>query len=240
MANIDINNLTVAFAVSNSKEYVIALDHISTSFKHGSINVILGGSGSGKTTLLNAILGNVLINGDILVNGVSTKKADVTDLNISYVSQDFALYPQYNAYDNIAFPLKMNAIPGDEIKSRVTRIASLFGISDILNRLPKTMSIGQKQRVALARAFIKRSDIYLFDEPFSNLDVQIANEIKEVLRKAIKLYNATAIFVSHDSKDAFILGDKLVILNEGKIIFDGNPEDALKEKDENIISLFKE
>lgn len=240
MANIDINNLTVAYEVANSKECVLALDHINANFKHGSINVILGESGSGKTTLLNAILGNVLINGDILINGVSTKKKDITDFNVSYVSQDFALYPQYNAYDNIAFPLKMHAIPAEEIKSRVNRVASLFGISDILGRLPKAMSIGQKQRVALARAFVRRSDIYLFDEPFSNLDAVIANEIKLVLQKAIKLYNATAIFVTHNSKDAFILGDKLLILKEGKIIYDGVPENVLQETSSDIISLFRE
>lgn len=236
MANIRIENLKVKFQ-QKSGEIVTAINDISLTFKHGEFSVILGNSGGGKTTLLHSIIGSVLINGHIYINDLDSEHMDIAQKNISYVSQDFALYPHLNVYENIAFPLSVISIDDDEIKTRVIEISEKMGIRELLNRSPKELSIGQKQRVALARALIKRSDIYLFDEPFSNIDPKKADEIKILLKSLLKELDATAIFVTHNIEDVFLLADHIFIIEDGVLLFDGTAEE-LKNSDSALLKPY--
>jgi len=231
MANIKIENLRVKFQ-QKSGEIITAIDDLSTTFKHGDFSVVLGNSGGGKTTLLHSIIGSVLINGHIYINDLDTEKLDIASRNISYVSQDFSLYPHMTVYENIAFPLSVISIDEDEIKSRVFEIAEKLGIKELVNRLPKELSIGQKQRVALARALIKRSDIYLFDEPFSNIDPKKANDIKVLLKKVLKELDATVLFVTHNVEDVFLLADTIYIIEDGKLLFKGTVDELTNNNSE--------
>lgn len=238
MANIKVENLTVKFQLAKNKSIITALDKFSATFENGKISVILGKSGSGKSTLLKSIIGSVLINGNIYINGVDSEKMSIQEKNMSYVSQEFGLYPQMSVYDNIAFPLTMIKAPVDEIETRVKEIAATLGIERFLSRKPKELSIGQRQKVAFARAFIKKSDIYLFDEPFSNLDKPIADELRILLKDLIKSQDATVIIVTHESTDVFRLADRAYILEEGKLIFEGTPKQIINCKDKRVRGYF--
>ncbi len=236
MASIVLEGLTVKFETKGGK-IVTALDHVDTTFPHGAFSVVLGNSGGGKTTLLRSIIGSVLINGKILINGVDNEKLSIQEKNISYVSQEFSLYPHMSVYENIAFPLSAIGAGQDEIKSRVFDMANKLGISDLLNRQPKQLSIGQKQRVALARALIKRSDIYLFDEPFSNVDKAKSDQIKPLLKKVLSEMDATVIYVTHEVEDVYLLSDRVYIIENGKLIYDGSL-DKLREDKSDVLAPY--
>jgi len=234
MANIRIEGLRVKFQ-QKSGEIVTALNNVSMTFKHGEFSVILGNSGGGKTTLLHSIIGSVLINGHIYINDIDTEKLDVASKNISYVSQEFSLYPHMTIYENIAFPLSCIGVDENETKMRVIEISKKLGVEELLNRLPKELSIGQKQRVALARSLIKRSDIYLFDEPFSNIDIKKSEELKKLLKQTLKELDATVLFVTHSVEDAFLLADTIYIIEDGELLFSG----TMKELQANNSDLLK-
>lgn len=238
MSNINVKELTVKYELANNKSIITSLDNFSHEFKHGTITVVLGESGSGKTTLLKSIIGSILINGKILINGIDSETLSIRDKSISYVSQEFALYPSMSVFDNIAFPLSLIKASPKEIEKRVKEMASFLGIEAFLSRKPKELSIGQRQKVAFARALVKRSDIYLFDEPFSNLDKQIVEEIRPLLKNALKSMDATAILVTHESSDVFKLADEVIILEEGKLIFSGSIDDVFKSADEKVKAYF--
>lgn len=221
MANIVLDTLRIKYQ-DKKGNIVTALNDVTTTFKHGEFSVILGNSGGGKTTLLKAIIGELLINGKIFINGVDSEKLNVQDKNISYVSQDFALYPHLTVYENIAFPLSVLNIKQEEIKERVFQISEELDLTSLLNRMPKELSIGQKQKVTLARALIKKSDIYLFDEPFSNIDKEAATKLKLILKKLTKENDSTVLFVSHDTSDAYLLADRIFIIEEGLLVFEGD------------------
>lgn len=239
MSNIKLENVTIKFQNKKDTAIITAVDHLSCLFSHGEVSVILGASGCGKTTILNAILGNVLINGSIYINDQDIKNMSIKEKNVSYVSQEFALYPHMTVFENIAFPLQLLKVDREEKKTRVEAVAKDLGILDLLSRLPRELSIGQRQRVALARALIKKSDIYLFDEPFSNVDKKISEEIKVLLKAFLKKNDSTAIFVSHETSDAFLLADQVFVLEDGKLLFNGTPKDILDNKNPAIEPYFK-
>ena len=142
-------------------------------------------------------------------------------------------------FNNIAFPLKVSHTPSDEIRERVAEVADMMQISHCLARKPRELSIGQAQRVAIARAIIKRSIVYLMDEPFSNLDKTLLQELTAELKQIFTRLNATVIFVSHDINEAFAMADRIYVMHEGKIILEGEPRKILDSKDERVIKLIK-
>lgn len=196
------------------------LNHFDCLFLPGKINVILGSSGSGKSTLLRLIAGlENKYKGDILFDGCEMRGVPPNDRNIGYVTQNFTLYPHMCVFDIIAHPLKMTSCRKEEIIDRVYSISKDLGIFPLLSRRPKELSLGQKQRVAIARAIVKRPEIALLDEPLSNLDEENRAEIRRLIYHTLKKIDATAIYVTHQLKEATSVGERIFLLEEGKIVY---------------------
>lgn len=238
MPEIVIKNLTVKFEVGRNHQIITALDKLSTTFHNGKINVIIGISGSGKTTLLRSLIGSVLINGSITFDGIDIEPVPTAHRNISYVSQEYTLLPNNTIFENIAFPLTLTNATNEEITERVYTIARKLGIEECLTRRPRHLSAGQRQRAALAKALIKHSDLYLFDEPFANLDEKIATELRRELRNLLISYNATTIFVTHKISEAMAIADYMYVIEDGKVIEEGLPKDVYNSKKKVVREYF--
>lgn len=216
------------FCVSyrNKKEVVPVLRDFSLRLAQGELLVILGPSGCGKTTLLKTIAGIVPYDsGKMHISGIDAEKLSIKNRNLAYVSQNYVTYSFLSVYNNIALPLKAQKIPLDEIERRVLAISKKLGIEYLLSRKPKVLSGGQQQRVALAKALIKNPDIYLFDEPFSNLDPKMRVELRKLLKQIKDEYNTSMIFVTHDVNDALYLADRVLIMEEGEIYHELTPSE---------------
>ena len=243
MPNININNLTVKYIDKNKTE-TIALDNFSSTFEDEKINVIVGFSGSGKTTLLNAVAGllNYLttdVTGDIYFDDKDISDVDTKDRNISYVSQEFSVYPHMTIYDNIAFPLYYLKWDRGRIDEAVKSVARDLDIYHCLTRKPKHISYGQAQRASLARSIVKKPSLLLLDEPLSNVDETSRQSIRKLIKETVKKYNITVLYVTHNFTDAMYLADKLFVLNDGKLEISGSPIDVYNS-DSEIIKYMKE
>ncbi|MBO6280630.1 MAG: ABC transporter ATP-binding protein [Bacilli bacterium] len=236
MPKLTIENLKVIYNNKKGQE-TIALDGFSYSFNEGSLHAIIGFSGCGKTTLLRAILGFVDYQGKILFDNVDAIDLTTQERNISYVSQQYILYPHLTIFDNIASPLKIAKAPKEEIKERVKAVAQYLGIEHCLTRKPRHLSGGQQQKVALARAIIKKSQLYLFDEPLSNFDKQGRSEVRLMIKKFIKENNVTALYVTHDFQEAMTIADNIVVINNGKVIASGSPKEIYESKNPIVNQL---
>lgn len=240
MPDVIVKNLTVSYQ-NIKKVKVTVIDNLSVTFPNGKISVIIGASGGGKTTLLKAISGiQQMDSGDILFDDVVVNYLPPKDRNISYVNQELVLYPKMNVFHNIAFPLEVQGVPVDEIRQRVNDVAELFGLIPLLTRKIKELSIGQAQRVLLAKAMIKKPTLFLFDEPFSNLDKPLSHKLTQELRKIFTKNEDTVIFISHDINDALAIADCIYVMEEGKIIESGDPRVVLKSKNERVKGYFKD
>ena len=229
----------LSFSYKKKNENIKVLDDISFNFESNKVHVILGKSGSGKTTLLKCISGLLDYKGSIFFDDVPVDQVPVNQRKIGYVSQEFALYPHFDIFASISYPLKINGTDIDEIKRRVNEITLDLGINEILSRKPKQISIGQAQRAALARALIKRPSICLFDEPLSNVDALNRQEIRFYLKKVLNKYNITSVYVTHDLKEATAIADYIYLLDEGKIVASGNVNDILFSKNKLVLEFFE-
>jgi multiple sugar transport system ATP-binding protein len=218
---------------------VRAVDGIDLSAKEGEFLVLLGPSGCGKTTLMRMIAGLEQPSaGDVLING-----AVVTDLpprarNIAMVFQSYALYPHLTIYKNIAFPLRAVGMRKDSIRKKVEWAASLFGISHLLERKPRQLSGGERQRVALARAVVREPVAFLLDEPLSNLDAKLRNSARDELKQFQRRLGTTTIYVTHDQAEAMGLGDRIAVLNHGKVCQVGTPEEIYRRPANIFVATF--
>ena len=219
------------------RDIIVAVDEVSFSFHSGKINVLIGFSGCGKTSILNAISGRILYDGELFFDEKNAQEIAVKDRNISYVSQDFVLYPHMTVYDNVAYPLKLLKLPREDIDLRVRELCDEVDISYLLTRRPKYLSIGQQQRVAIARAFAKKPEIILLDEPLSNLDKETSEDIRRLIKELVKENKSTCIYVSHDINDALNLADSIFVMDKGKIVGEFTPKQFLDSKDPVIESL---
>lgn len=202
--------------IHKSYDGKVILDGISLDINDGEIVSILGPSGSGKTTLLNAILGLTEIDGGrIVFDGKDLTGVPMKDRGFNIVFQDYALFPNLNAYENIVYGLrnKPNISTPDEVKELI----ELLGLKEHLNKRIDQLSGGQKQRVALARTLVMKPKILLLDEPLSALDGVIKESIKERIQLIAKQYHLTTIIVTHDPEEALTLSDKVLIINKGQI-----------------------
>lgn len=235
MSSIQLKDVSIYYR--NRGQIVIAIDELSLTFHAQKTNVLIGYSGCGKTSILNAISGYILFDGEIYLDGQNILDIPVQKRNISYVNQDFVLYPHLTIYDNIAYPLKLLKLPRDQIDIRVRELAERLDIVHLLTRKPKYLSIGQQQRVAIARAFAKKPDIILMDEPLSNLDKETSDEIKRYIKSLLEETKATCIYVSHNITDALFLADTIFVLNEGRLVGEYTPKEFLKCDDEIVSKL---
>ena len=204
-----------------AKQYqkgVYAVDDVTLEVNDREFMVLVGPSGCGKSTLLRMIAGlEEADQGDILIGGRRVNDVAPKDRNIAMVFQDYALYPHMSAFDNIAFSLKLRKTPKAEIRSRVDEVAALLGLGALLDRKPKDLSGGERQRVALGRAIIRRPEVFLFDEPLSNLDARLRGEMRIELQKLQRRLNTTMIYVTHDQMEAMTMGHRIAVLSRGRL-----------------------
>ena len=237
---ITIKNLFVKYEKTYHNPEVVAIHDLSMEMAKGSFNVIVGPSGCGKTTLLKAIAGLINYQGKILVDDIDFDKVHPSDRNLAYISQDYALYPHMKVFDNIAFPLKARGAKKKEIVQIVDEIATLLEIKFLYTRKIKELSGGQKQRVALARALVKKPDIYLFDEPLSNISEDHRVKEKKLIKECVEKYQSTAIYVTHNISEALSLADQIFVMDEGNVVCSGTPKQILESNNELVKELFKE
>ena len=219
----------------DKKEYILALDKLSFQILPGELFVVVGPSGSGKSTLLRCILGMCeYVEGQLHIGGVSVDEFDVRHGNVGYVSQEYALYPTMTVYENIASPLRIMHTEQEETDRRVKKIAQMLEIDWLLTRLPRQLSGGQQQRVVIARALVKNPGVVLLDEPFSNVDPVLRNEMLHLIKKLHKIYGNTMVYVTHSIDEAVALADRILVLDEGCVAALGTPEQicALEEYSE--------
>ena len=219
MPKITINNLTHIYIDKKTNTGVAPIHNLTTTIKNNSFTVIIGASGSGKTTLLKLLTGLLRpYEGSIYFDNNDVTNVDANDRNLSYISQEFALYPHYTVFDNIAYPLKIAKVPSEEIRLRVNSVLELLELTEYQARKPKHLSIGQRQRVAIARALIKRPSLILFDEPFSNLDEPLRKELITLLADIKSKFSTTFIYVTHRLDEIKFVGTDLLILDNGVIV----------------------
>jgi len=218
MASIILQNISKWFS-SNQ-----VIKNVNLNIKDGEFVVFVGPSGCGKSTLLRIISGLEDLNeGTVLIDDLDVTDKIPYDRGLSMVFQSYALYPHMNVFDNIGFSLKTSGVNSDILKNKVGEVAKILQLEDLLHRLPKQLSGGQKQRVAIGRAIIRKPKAFLFDEPLSNLDAALRVEMRLEISKLHKELGITTIYVTHDQVEAMTLADKIVVLNEGKIIQIGSP-----------------
>jgi len=198
---------------------VKAVDDVSLDIKDKEFITLLGPSGCGKTTTLRLIAGlETLTRGDIYIGDRLVNDLPPKDRDIAMVFQSYALYPHMSVYDNIAFPLKIRKLPKEEIDRKVSYAAELLGISRLLKRKPKELSGGERQRVALGRAIVRNPQVFLMDEPLSNLDAKLRVYMRAELIRLQKMLATTLIYVTHDQVEAMTMSNRIAIMNHGKLI----------------------
>ena len=206
---------------------VHAVDHISMEIAAGEFVTLLGPSGCGKTTTLRMIAGfEKPTCGDILLGGESIKHLSPDRRDTAMVFQTYALFPNLNIYDNIAYGLKIKKLSGAEIRNKVMGILEMTGLTGLEKRHTNEISGGQQQRVALARALVMEPGVLLFDEPLSNLDAKLRIAMRTEIRKIQRNVGITAVYVTHDQAEAMSMSDRIVILKDGKIEQMGSPEEV--------------
>ena len=213
---------------------VEVLKDINLNIGNQKFVVLLGPSGCGKTTLLRMTAGlETISSGEISIGGDIINNIHPRDRDIAMVFQNYALYPQMNVFDNIAFSLQIRKMASQEIKQKVEWAASVLNLTDFLNRTPKELSGGQRQRVAMGRALVRDPKVFLFDEPLSNLDAKLRAHMRLEIRKLHNQQNATTIYVTHDQIEAMTMADEIVIMNNGIIEQIATPNE-IYEKPNNL------
>ena len=216
MARVRLENVRKVYGVE--AQAFVAVHGADLEVRDGELLVLVGPSGCGKSTLLRMIAGLETISegrlsiGDRVVNDVPPK-----DRDIAMVFQNYALYPHMTVYENLAFGLKLRKLPGDEIDRRVREAGAILELAEILDRRPRQLSGGQRQRVALGRAIVRQPAVFLFDEPLSNLDAKLRVQTRGEIARLHRRLGATMIYVTHDQVEAMTLGERIVVLNEGRI-----------------------
>jgi multiple sugar transport system ATP-binding protein len=201
-----------------------AVKGVSLEIKEKEFVVLVGPSGCGKTTTLRMVAGlESITEGDILIGNTVVNELPPMDRDIAMVFQNYALYPHMSVFDNMAFGLKMRKFAKAEIQQRVKHAADILGIQDHLHRKPRQLSGGQRQRVALGRAIVRNPQVFLFDEPLSNLDAKLRVQMRVELKKLHQRLATTSIYVTHDQVEAMTLGDRVVVMKDGLIQQVGEP-----------------
>jgi multiple sugar transport system ATP-binding protein len=218
---------------------VHAVDGVDLLTRDGEFLVLLGPSGCGKTTLLRMIAGfEAPTQGQVLIGGDVVNDLPPRARKIAMVFQSYALYPHMTVYKNIAFPLKAQHVSKSAIGPKVEWAASLFGIDRLLSRKPRELSGGERQRVALARALVREPDVFLLDEPLSNLDAQLRASARDELQQFQRRIGTTTIYVTHDQVEAMGLGDRIVVMRSGTVRQIGTPQEIYHEPADTFVARF--
>ncbi|MGB9721375.1 MAG: ABC transporter ATP-binding protein [bacterium] len=218
---------------------IIAVQDINFTVNDREFVVLLGPSGCGKTTILRLIAGLEQISqGEIFIDNRCVNELSPDKRDVAMVFQNYALYPHMTVFENMAFGLKVRKIPKSEIEQRVLRAADILGLRDLVNRKPRQLSGGQRQRVALGRAIVRNPKLFLFDEPLSNLDAKLRVHMRSELSRLHRKLNATTIYVTHDQIEAMTLGEKVIVLNNGRIQQISDPITLYKKPANKFVAGF--
>ena len=215
------------------------LNNINFQVDAGEFIVLVGASGCGKSTLLRLIAGlEKCDSGRIFIDGKDISSLPPAERDIAMVFQNYALYPHLSVYDNMAFGLRQRKVSETNIKSKIDSTAGMLQINNLLNRKPKALSGGQRQRVALGRAMVRDPKVFLFDEPLSNLDAQLRQEMRKEIKKLHKLLNTTMIYVTHDQTEAMTMGDRVAIMKNGVIEQIESPDKVYDKPKNQFVASF--
>ena len=212
---------------------------VDLQIDNGEFCVFVGPSGCGKSTLLRMVAGlEDTTDGAIQIGGRDVTHLDPADRGVAMVFQTYALYPHMTVAENMGFGLKMNGHPKAQIKAKVDEAARILKLGDYLGRKPKALSGGQRQRVAIGRAIVRGPEVFLFDEPLSNLDAELRVEMRVEIARLHQEIGATMIYVTHDQVEAMTLADKIVVLRAGRIEQAGRPLDLYNDPDNQFVAGF--
>ena len=218
-----------------TEEGVVAVDDFNLEVADNEFIVFVGPSGCGKSTTLRMIAGlEDITRGDLYIDGVRMNDIEPKDRDIAMVFQNYALYPHMTVRQNLEFPLELRKVPKEQMDKQVEEAAEILGITEYLNRKPKALSGGQRQRVAIGRAIVREPRVLLMDEPLSNLDAKLRNQMRAEIIKLRQRIKSTFIYVTHDQTEAMTLGDRIVIMKDGLIQQIGTPQEVF----DNPINTF--
>ena len=222
MASVKLTNVKKVY-----DKKVVAVHDFNLDIKDKEFVVFVGPSGCGKSTTLRMIAGlEEISEGTVEIDGVVVNDLQPKDRDIAMVFQNYALYPHLTVFENMAFSLRLKKVPNDEVFRRVTEAAKVLGITEYLTRKPRALSGGQRQRVAIGRAMVRDSKVFLMDEPLSNLDAKLRNQMRAEIIKLRQRIDTTFVYVTHDQTEAMTLGDRIVIMKDGFIQQIGTPQEV--------------
>ena len=234
MASVTMKNIRKVY-----DKAVVAVDDFNLEVADKEFVVLVGPSGCGKSTALRMIAGlEEITAGELFIGERRMNQVEPKNRNIAMVFQNYALYPHMTVYDNIAFGLRMRKLPRREIDAKVREAAEILEISDLLKRKPKALSGGQRQRVAIGRAIVRSPDVFLMDEPLSNLDAKLRGQMRTELIRLRRRLDTTFIYVTHDQTEAMTLGDRIVVMNEGHIMQIGTPSEVFNRPANRFVAGF--
>lgn len=218
---------------------VVSVEDFNLEIRDKEFLVLVGPSGCGKSTTLRMIAGlEEISSGDLYIGDKRVNDVPPKDRNIAMVFQNYALYPHMDVYNNMAFGLKLRKFKKDEIKKRVDNAAKILGLENLLNRKPKALSGGQRQRVALGRAIVRDAEVFLMDEPLSNLDAKLRVQMRAEIQKLHSRLQTTTIYVTHDQTEAMTMATRLVVMKDGIIQQVGAPKEVYDEPDNVFVGGF--
>ena len=234
MASVKLTNVKKVYGKDT-----VAVDNFNLDIADKEFIVFVGPSGCGKSTTLRMIAGlEDISGGTVEIDGVVVNDLQPRDRNIAMVFQNYALYPHLTVFENMAFSLRLKKVPQDEVYERVTRAAEVLGITEYLLRKPRALSGGQRQRVAIGRAMVRDSKVFLMDEPLSNLDAKLRNQMRAEIILLRQQLDTTFIYVTHDQTEAMTLGDRIVIMKDGFIQQVGTPEEVFERPGNLFVAEF--
>ncbi|WP_318615599.1 sn-glycerol-3-phosphate ABC transporter ATP-binding protein UgpC [Sporosarcina sp. YIM B06819] len=234
MADLQLKNIRKVY-----DKDVVSVKDFSLEIRDKEFLVLVGPSGCGKSTTLRMIAGlEEISDGDLFIGGKRVNDVPPKDRDIAMVFQNYALYPHMNVYDNMAFGLKLRKLKKDEIKKRVDNAAKILGLEEMLTRKPKALSGGQRQRVALGRAIVRDAEVFLMDEPLSNLDAKLRVQMRAEIQKLHRRLQTTTVYVTHDQTEAMTMATRLVVMKDGIIQQVGAPKEVYDEPNNVFVGGF--
>jgi sn-glycerol 3-phosphate transport system ATP-binding protein len=237
MASITLKNITKSYGKGKSANQVI--HGVNAEIADGEFIVIVGPSGCGKSTLLRMVAGlEEVTGGDISIGNRVVNDLEPSERDIAMVFQNYALYPHMSVFDNMAYGLKIAKIPADEIKARVDKAAKILEIGPFLHRKPRELSGGQRQRVAMGRAIVRQPQVFLFDEPLSNLDAKLRAQTRLEIQKLHRELGITSLFVTHDQVEAMTLAQRMIVMHAGRVEQFGTPEEVYTRPATTFVASF--
>jgi len=234
-----LTDVTKIFPGRGGEDEVTAVDEASLIIEKGELLTLLGPSGCGKTTTLRMIAGfEFPTSGEIFLDGKNINDLPPHKRDMSLVFQSYAIFPHLSVYENIAYGLKVQRLPKKELKARAAAVLDLVELTGLENRAPNQLSGGQQQRVALARALVMEPKVLLMDEPLSNLDAKLREQMRGEIRRIQKMLGITSVYVTHDQVEAMTISDRIVVMNEGRIEQVGTPIETYRHPQSRFVADF--